>query len=242
MAWKVPYKGYFVTIAVSMDRMGSVHVDPVSDTYRKQLVRRYEIARPKDSLLYYQEDYKAQETLDSDFNFTPADWSRLTAGWDVRKRVLRETFEQLVANQNPPEYYSNPGEGAQAPKAEILAMIAGDPFFSSYFEAALWASTDDDGEPLDRNYDVEDFTRDALTTLLDAVVRFYAMPGVSAAITSGLGPDRAGHDFWLTREGHGAGFWDGDWPEPAATILTDAARKIGPADLYVYNGKIGASR
>jgi hypothetical protein len=21
-----------------------------------------------------------------------------------------------------------------------------------------------------------------------------------------------GHDFWLTRNGHGAGFWDGDWP------------------------------
>lgn len=21
----------------------------------------------------------------------------------------------------------------------------------------------------------------------------------------------AGHDLWLTRNGHGAGFWDGDW-------------------------------
>lgn len=25
--------------------------------------------------------------------------------------------------------------------------------------------------------------------------------------------EQAGHDFWLTRNGHGAGFWDGDWPE-----------------------------
>ena len=23
---------------------------------------------------------------------------------------------------------------------------------------------------------------------------------------------QAAHDFWLTRNGHGAGFWDGDWP------------------------------
>lgn len=23
-------------------------------------------------------------------------------------------------------------------------------------------------------------------------------------------PAQAGHDFWLTRNGHGAGFWDGD--------------------------------
>ena len=26
----------------------------------------------------------------------------------------------------------------------------------------------------------------------------------------------AGHDFWLTRNGHGAGFWDGDWIAPVA--------------------------
>ena len=23
--------------------------------------------------------------------------------------------------------------------------------------------------------------------------------------------ERIGHDFWLTRNGHGAGFWDGGW-------------------------------
>ena len=25
--------------------------------------------------------------------------------------------------------------------------------------------------------------------------------------------ERIGHDFWLTRNGHGAGFWDGDWDD-----------------------------
>ena len=39
--------------------------------------------------------------------------------------------------------------------------------------------------------------------------------------------DLAGHDFWLTRNGHGAGFWDGDYPESEETILTDAARTFG---------------
>jgi hypothetical protein len=43
----------------------------------------------------------------------------------------------------------------------------------------------------------------------------------------------AGHDFWLTRCGHGAGFWDGDWPEPQATILDEAAKRFGNVDLYV---------
>jgi hypothetical protein len=42
----------------------------------------------------------------------------------------------------------------------------------------------------------------------------------------------AGHDFWLTRNGHGAGFWDGHWPEPAADVLTRLAHSFGYSDLY----------
>ena len=34
-------------------------------------------------------------------------------------------------------------------------------------------------------------------------------------------------------ECHGAGFWDGDWPEPEATKLTDAAEKAGEIHVYV---------
>ncbi len=47
-------------------------------------------------------------------------------------------------------------------------------------------------------------------------------------------PDtQAGRDFWYTRNGHGCGFWDGDWPEPYATALTDAARAFGNVDAYL---------
>jgi hypothetical protein len=39
---------------------------------------------------------------------------------------------------------------------------------------------------------------------------------------------RAGHDFWLTRNGHGAGFWDGDWPEHG-DMFTKIAQGYGEA-------------
>jgi len=49
----------------------------------------------------------------------------------------------------------------------------------------------------------------------------------------------AGHDYWLTRNGHGAGFWDGDWPEPYAAQLDDSAHAYGTVELYVGDdGKI----
>jgi hypothetical protein len=44
---------------------------------------------------------------------------------------------------------------------------------------------------------------------------------------------RAGHDFWLTRNHHGAGFWDGDWPEESGDRLTAASHAFGNVDLYV---------
>lgn len=47
----------------------------------------------------------------------------------------------------------------------------------------------------------------------------------------------AAHDFWLTRNGHGAGFWDGDWIEPAATKLAKAAEAFG--ESYAYLGDDG---
>lgn len=48
-----------------------------------------------------------------------------------------------------------------------------------------------------------------------------------------------GHDFWMTRNGHGCGFWDGDWPEPHATALTDAAKAFGECSPYVGDdGKV----
>lgn len=45
--------------------------------------------------------------------------------------------------------------------------------------------------------------------------------------------EEAGHDFWLTRNRHGAGFWDGDWPDPLGDTLTEAAHSFGEQELYL---------
>jgi hypothetical protein len=52
--------------------------------------------------------------------------------------------------------------------------------------------------------------------------------------------EQAGHDFWLTRNGHGAGFWEtGDWTEEAGRILTDASKGFKESHLCIGDdGKI----
>lgn len=50
--------------------------------------------------------------------------------------------------------------------------------------------------------------------------------------------DQAGYDFWLTRNGHGAGFWDRDLRYYTATTaewLSDKAAEFGEVDT-VYKG------
>ena len=43
--------------------------------------------------------------------------------------------------------------------------------------------------------------------------------------------EQAGHDFWLTRNGHGAGFWDRGLGE-RGDRLTAAAHAYGTSELY----------
>ena len=43
---------------------------------------------------------------------------------------------------------------------------------------------------------------------------------------------RAGADFYYTRNRHGAGFWDGGWPEPYDESLTQAAHAYPELNLY----------
>ena len=46
--------------------------------------------------------------------------------------------------------------------------------------------------------------------------------------------EQAGHDFWLTRNGHGAGFWDrGETYKDAGQYLTMVSEAIGVQNLSV---------
>ncbi len=102
-----------------------------------------------------------------------------------------------------------------------------DDFTRSYIETALWLSTDEQDQPLDERFEIEDIESVVLQNMIDDCAQFQQ----ANADDIGDETERAGHDFWLTRNGHGAGFWDGDWPEPAATRLTLASKVFGEVNL-----------
>lgn len=128
---------------------------------------------------------------------------------------------------------------------EVEASDDFDAFNAHMLVTALWSSTDDEGEPLDAQYDIHDIDSDSADKLRADALAFYIkardmiqhddaplandFDGTISARKAAM----AGHDFWLTRCGHGAGFWDGDWPKAIGDALSEMARQAGNVDLYV---------
>lgn len=117
-----------------------------------------------------------------------------------------------------------------------------DSFTRSYVETALWLVSGPDGEPTDDEYTVEDIDDATMTEMVQDCQGF--ANGLSQGLydmitTQDDGWERAGHDFFLTRNRHGAGFWDGDWPADAGRKLTQAAHTYGTFQLVVgEDGKV----
>ena len=122
--------------------------------------------------------------------------------------------------------------------------------------AALWAGNraldenGDEWESYDENFSWEDFSAVAMLAILEDCAAFieeneddlieadrvaaeigYSTERESSYSVLGYGPEQAGHDFLLTRCGHGVGFWDrglGDVGER----LSDSARVYGDINLW----------
>lgn len=112
-----------------------------------------------------------------------------------------------------------------------------DKFTTAYIACALWSSTDEDGDPLDGIFDVSDITQTTLDRMCEDCEAFQDENEVTL---SKAGNDKKnGHDFWLTRNGHGAGFWDRGYSENVGTILSKSSKVYGSFDLYIGDdGKI----
>jgi hypothetical protein len=120
----------------------------------------------------------------------------------------------------------------------------------AYVTCALWSTNDESdesgGDPMDKNYSADDLAPSALARLTADVREFleacdaagYDYAARSEACEECRTEDgntdaQALHDLWLTRNGHGSGFGDGDWSEPFAAWADEYAERAGSRDLYV---------
>lgn len=133
-----------------------------------------------------------------------------------------------------------------------MEAIALDEFTRGYVEALLWAESanlpgadeQDDSSFSDNGLGWNDFSDEAQAKIIADCEAFQAENAADLAagplkVTNCTPMEYAGHDFWLTRQHHGCGYWDGDWPKDVGERLTKAANDV--RGLYPYvgsNGKI----
>ena len=138
-----------------------------------------------------------------------------------------------------------------------LHGIECDDFTGQYLETALWSSTVmlpvpseelvsgcmdvSENHPLhgiseddhfDKDFDFSDFTEEAVHAAVTDCAKFQKE---NADDLCNEDDEHAGHNFWLNRNGHGAGFWDGDYEEEKGRRLSDACVAYGELHVWVDN-------
>lgn len=136
-----------------------------------------------------------------------------------------------------------------------------DDFTRQYLETALWAETVclpcnenelvngmmdvDENHPLhgimecsslDTHFCIEDFTDESLEMAIIDCNRFRGWMDANGLtdLADHYGDDEShGHNFLLTRNGHGCGFWDGDYEVNLGNKLTEGCDTFGNCHIQV---------
>ena len=128
-----------------------------------------------------------------------------------------------------------------------------------YLGAAMWT----EGERLDGEYNgnerdsddlenlglgrdtfgVDNIESDSLIKVYEDIKKFINMCGneVIGVAIGEHGCDQLGHDLWLTRNGHGAGFFDRGYDDEVEGILMRCAQGLGMVDLYINDNSLSFS-
>lgn len=99
-------------------------------------------------------------------------------------------------------------------------------FIDAYLEALVWTNEEEIG---DATLSVSLRNKSTLDCL-----RFMAD---HEDLLTEISSVQAGHDFWLTRNRHGTGFWDRGLGALGET-LTEAAHEAGEVYLYISRKKV----
>jgi hypothetical protein len=184
-------------------------------------------------------DEDAYEKATADLTYTESGY--LTSyEWTVDDIPKSSDLHKAALEASKEEYEAEYGEHAPNKRGALRRNSSSqspkrlNKFQQGFLEAALWSSTDnaDDsgGEPLDKNYGISDIAPETLASLLKDCDDFCEE---NADLLAQAGDDEQnGHDFWLTRNGHGAGFWDRGYGA-VGDKLSAACKAYGGVDLYV---------
>ena len=142
------------------------------------------------------------------------EWEKLLLKSRINKKELENIEKQRLAKS-------------------LISRVNEREVLQGYLITALWSSNDDN----DENYNIRDIASASVSDAKRDIKKFLQHAGDLVEVDDN-DESRIGHDFWLNRNGHGAGFWDGDYPK-AGKELDKMATRFGENTVYVGDdGKI----
>jgi len=126
----------------------------------------------------------------------------------------------------------------------------------SYLECALWTEEDNLEEDDDNDYkeiygdnedselkkivpdvdiNIHNFSDDSKITAYLDIKKFLELAGDAV---NDISESDLGHDIWLSRNGHGAGFFDRGYDNDIEKRLMDAAEALGEIHIFISDDKI----
>lgn len=101
----------------------------------------------------------------------------------------------------------------------------------SYLETALWTEEEILKEELeDNSFSIYDFNEEDKDKAREQIEWFV---NNAKSSLNGLSETAIGYDIWLSRNGHGSGFWDRGIPKHDSDFLMDLCYQLGTVYIYV---------
>ena len=98
-----------------------------------------------------------------------------------------------------------------------------DEILKEYLVGALWSNDFDDKSISDIADSSIDDARKEITWFVNSAGKYIDK----------IPNDEIGHDIWLTRNGHGTGFWDRGYSDKKTELLKHLCKLLGTADAYI---------
>ncbi len=146
-----------------------------------------------------------------------------------------EVVENLLDGDLDPKRIVT-GMKERNPTYDFTTFADIDDFTRQYLETAFWTeeerlkeeATENGLDPEQHDFD---WSSDALETAQKECNEFRERAG---ELLNQAGDDEQNaHDFWLTRNGHGAGFWDRGYPDEIGDALSAISKEFGEKFLYL---------
>jgi len=106
-----------------------------------------------------------------------------------------------------------------------------DQMIMGYVECMFFTDDGLSSDGFEANQSIPHFDQETINKIVEDVLKFLEKADELIS-SSAMGYPQAGHDFWLTRNGHGAGFWDRGLGE-VGDKLTEMCKEFGEIAFYL---------